>query len=100
MSIFYSSIVLIEVVIKKTSLEPVRKHLVWLFLISISTMLLNVFIIIGYKLAPNPGFIDAANTASVSAITLLAVVFFQDELTLKKAIGIIGVTIGLISLFL
>ena len=47
------------------------------------------------KLAPNVGYVNAINAASISLVTVFAVFLFKDELTLKKGIGIFGVTLGL-----
>ncbi len=50
------------------------------------------------KLAPNVGYVNAINAASISMVTVFAVVLFKDELTFKKAVGILGVTAGLVLL--
>lgn len=50
------------------------------------------------KLAPNVGYVNAINAASISMVTVFAVILFKDELTPKKAIGVLGVTAGLILL--
>lgn len=50
------------------------------------------------RLAPNVGYVNAINAASIAAVTIFAVLLFKDELTKKKAIGILGVTTGLILL--
>lgn len=50
------------------------------------------------KLAPNVGYVNAINAASISMVTVFAVILFKDELTLKKALGVLGVTAGLILL--
>lgn len=50
------------------------------------------------KLAPNVGYVNAINAASISMVTVFAVILFKDELTPKKAIGVLGVTAGLIML--
>ena len=55
---------------------------------------------VGFNLAPNVGFVNAANAASISLLTLMSTFFFKDELTIKKMIGILGVTAGLLLLFL
>lgn len=51
------------------------------------------------RLAPNVGYVNAANAGSIALVTVLAVALFKDELTVKKAIGILGVTAGLVLLF-
>ena len=50
------------------------------------------------KLAPNVGYVNAINAASIAAVTVFAVIIFQDELTPRKAVGILGVVAGLILL--
>lgn len=52
------------------------------------------------KLAPNVGYVNAINAASISMVTVFAVLLFKDSLTVKKAIGILGVTAGLILLLI
>jgi drug/metabolite transporter (DMT)-like permease len=52
------------------------------------------------KLSPNIGYVNATNAASISMVTVFAVLLFKDELTIKKAIGIVGVTVGLILLLI
>lgn len=52
------------------------------------------------RLAPNVGYVNAINAASISLVTVLAVIFFKDELTPRKAIGVFGVTAGLILLLI
>jgi uncharacterized membrane protein len=50
------------------------------------------------KVAPNVGYVNAINAGSISLVTILAVLLFNDELTKRKAIGILGVTAGLLFL--
>lgn len=52
------------------------------------------------KLAPNVGYVNAINAASIAAVTLSAVLLFKDELTTQKAIGVAGVVAGLIVLLI
>ncbi len=52
------------------------------------------------KLAPNVGYVNAINAASISMVTVFAVILFKDELTPKKAIGVLGVTAGLVLLLI
>ncbi len=71
-----------------------------LFLIGISSFLFNLFMQIGYKYAPNPGYINAVNASSIILVTTAAIILFKDETSFKKILGIIGATIGLILLFI
>lgn len=98
---FFSSLMIGgEMVIKKVSLAPIKRNLFWLMLLGASGLLFGFFIITGYRIAPNPGFMDAANASSVAAITLFSAWFFKDEITLKKGVGIVGALVCLILLLL
>lgn len=77
-----------------------KNSLFLILLIGISSALFNLFMQYGYKLAPNPGYINAVNASSISLLTLLSAYFFKDELTLRKIVGVVGVTMGLIILLI
>lgn len=99
-SLFVSFFVMVEILVTKTKI-PFSKKTVFLFIgIGAASSIFNFFMQEGYRLAPNPGFINAANAASISLLTLMAHFFYKDELNLRKVIGIIGVTAGLIMLFI
>ena len=74
----------------------------WLLLIGtgIFSTLFNLGQFEAIKVAPNVGYVNAINAASISLVTVLAVLLFKDELTKQKAVGISGVTIGLLLLLL
>ena len=80
------------------SLKPAH----WLLLLSCG--LFSVLFYLGQfeatRLAPNLGYVNAINAGSISLVTILAVLFFKDELTLQKAAGIAGVTAGLLLLLI
>lgn len=52
------------------------------------------------KVAPNVGYVNAINASSIALVAILAVILFKDELTTRKAIGVLGVTVGLIILLI
>ncbi len=52
------------------------------------------------RIAPNVGYVNAINASSISLVTIMAVILFKDELTKQKAVGILGVTLGLILLLI
>ncbi len=90
-----------EIIYKKVEWKKISKdQLITLLLIGIFGASFNYFMQVGFNLAPNVGFVNAANAASISLLTLMSAFFFKDELTLKKMIGIFGVTAGLLLLFL
>jgi drug/metabolite transporter (DMT)-like permease len=94
-------LILGEIIYKKVQWKKVSKdQLITLVLIGIFGASFNYFMQVGFNLAPNVGFVNATNAASISLLTLASAVFFKDELTIKKMIGIFGVTAGLLLLFL
>lgn len=90
-----------EILIKKVEWKKISKdQLITLLLIGVFGASFNYFMQVGFNLAPNVGYVNATNAASISLLTLMSAFFFKDELTVKKMIGIIGVTAGLLLLFL
>lgn len=90
-----------EVLYKKVAWKNLSKHqLITLLLVGLFGASFNYFMQVGFNLAPNVGLVNAANAASISLLTLLSAYYFKDELTIKKMIGIVGVTAGLVLLFL
>ncbi|HNS64963.1 MAG TPA: DMT family transporter [Candidatus Woesebacteria bacterium] len=90
-----------EIIFKKIAWKKVSKEqLITLLLIGIFGSSFNYYMQVAFNLAPNVGFVNATNAASISLLTLMSAFFFNDELTVKKTIGIFGVTAGLLLLFL
>lgn len=90
-----------EAIYKKVEWRQLSKaQLITLLLIGFFGASFNYFMQVGFNLAPNVGFVNAANAASISLLTLMSAFFFKDDLTPKKMIGIFGVTTGLLLLFL
>jgi len=85
--------------IKKSSFTKLEKtDWILLFATGVFSTLFNYGQFQAIKIAPNLGYVNAINAASISLVTILAVVFFKDELTLKKGIGVAGVSLGLLLL--
>lgn len=90
-----------EIIYKKVEWKKISKdQLITLLLIGIFGSGFNYFMQVGFNLAPNVGYVNATNAASISLLTLMSAYFFKDELTFKKLMGIFGVTAGLLLLFL
>ena len=72
----------------------------WLLLVGtgIFSTLFNLGQFEAIKLAPNVGYLNAINAGSIALVTVLAVIFYRDELSKQKAIGTLGVTLGLLLL--
>ena len=84
-----------------TKIREVSSQAKWLLLgTGVFSALFNLGQFEAIKLAPNVGYVNAINAGSIAAVTIFAVLLFKDELTPKKAIGIFGVTLGLILLLM
>ncbi|MDB5182512.1 MAG: hypothetical protein JWO47_296 [Candidatus Saccharibacteria bacterium] len=84
---------------RKSSFRNLSKQR-WVLLIGtgIFSTLFNLGQFEAIKVAPNVGYVNAINAGSIALVTVLAVILFKDELTKKKAVGILGVTLGLLLL--
>ncbi len=91
---------LIQIFLKKIKLSFDIKSIGVFIGAGIPASIFNFCLIQGYLLAPNPGYISAANVASIAVLTVLYRIFFKDALTLKKSIGIVGILTGLFILFI
>jgi len=100
----YAIVTLCIIVADKVRLGSIKKLTAqegWLLLATgVFSTLFNLGNFEAIKLAPNVGYVNAINAGSISLVTILAVLFFRDELTYRKAAGIIGVTAGLCLLLL
>ncbi|MDD3302677.1 MAG: hypothetical protein PHN31_03900 [Candidatus Gracilibacteria bacterium] len=95
-----SIIIIFEIFLKKTRYKIKNKfELLNLFIIGIGYIIFQQSMVYGYGVSPNPGYINAANTASIGIITLLAGLFFKDDLSKKNLIGVFGIIICLVLLF-
>jgi len=75
-----------------------KKFYPWYILMGVTTGLFNLFMQYAYEITPNIGYVNIFNTASIAAITLLSALIFKEELTLRKFIGVLGVTLGVVLL--
>lgn len=104
--LIYSMLVVVvfifgEIKIKKVNIFNIDKQqLLILTLIGIAATGFNYFMQVGFNIAPNVGYVNAVNAGSISLLSLMSYFIFKDELPLKKLIGIAGVTVGLLVLFL
>jgi len=99
--LFVSIIIILELFLKKVKLFELEKSKVLtIFVIGVASAIFNLCLVFGYKLSPNPGYINAANAGSISLVTIFSAIIFKDELGYKKIIGILGVLSGLLILFI
>lgn len=96
-----SVLILMEVKAKKLAVKSITKpQLTTLLAIGAFSASFNYFMQVGFDLAPNVGYVNAANAASIALLTVVTAFVFHDDLSVQKMIGVIGVTVGLFVLFL
>ncbi|MBI4973560.1 DMT family transporter [Candidatus Roizmanbacteria bacterium] len=101
LSIFVTSFIVTEIVVRKVkfpSLKPV--HILLLIAIGTLSSSFNFFMTLGIDLAPNIGYVNAINASSISAVTVFSALLFKDDFSMKKFLGVMGVTAGLLLLIL
>lgn len=95
-----SLLIIIEILITRPSLRIKTSQ--WIILLAIGA-LSALFDLSGFqaiKLAPNVGYVNAVNVASISVVTLLSAIIFKDHLSVRKFIGVLGVVAGMTVLFI
>lgn len=100
LSVMVAICILIEIRVKRHSLAPILQHKTSFLLIGIAAMGFNFFNFSAIAVAPNVGFVNATNAASIAAVTVLSIILFKDEFSWRKLIGVFGVVAGLLTLFL
>lgn len=88
-----------EMKLSRTVFPRVSTSQLWiLFAIGAGSAAFNYFQQLGYQLAPNVGYVNAINAASIAGVTVCSSLLFGDELNARKLAGVLGVVIGLIVL--
>lgn len=99
--IIVSAIILGEIKIRKIPVFTMTKpQLIILVMIGLFSTSFNYYMQVGFNVAPNIGYVNAVNAASISLLSLMSAFLFNDDLSIKKLIGIAGVTAGLFVLFI
>jgi drug/metabolite transporter (DMT)-like permease len=98
---FVSFLLLAEIRVKKAESGKIgASQLLTLLFVGIASAGFAYFMQLGYSLAPNIGYISAVNASSIGAVTMLSAWLFRDELNLRKLIGVLGVTAGMVLLLI
>lgn len=92
--------ILIEMRVQRVSLNEVRQRSGWFLLIGLASTGFNFFNFYAISIAPNVGYVNATNAASVGVVTVFAILLFKDEFLWRKLAGVLGVIAGLFFLFL
>lgn len=99
LTLFVTLFIFTEIRLRRVSIRFHKSELAIFIAIGGLATVFNLSMQTGYLLAPNPGYINAVNASSISLLTLLSVYFFKDEFSLRKFLGVIGATLGLVFLF-
>lgn len=81
----------VELVHKRVRLGHLQPHLKDLSLIGVANVSFNYFNYAALVAAPNVGYVNAANAASIGAITVASVWLLGAKLTTRKLIGVFGI---------
>lgn len=98
--LFVSVLISAQLIVKRSKIQLKKNYLPLFLLMGIASTFFNLFIILGYQYAPNPGYINAANAGSIALVTIFSALLFKDELNLKKVFGVLGVVGSLMLLFI
>jgi drug/metabolite transporter (DMT)-like permease len=90
--------VLVEIWQRRIPLTSITPGLWTLLLVGVAASGFNFFNFYAVSIAPNVGYVNATNAASIGAVTILSPIFFKDELTKQKVAGVFGVITGLLLL--
>jgi drug/metabolite transporter (DMT)-like permease len=80
---------------KKSSFKISTDSLVWFLVLSIVAFVANYFSIIALKLAPNPGYVRAIQSANIIIITVSSIFLFGSTISIKMILGIMLILGGL-----
>ncbi len=94
-----SFLIAIEMRVKKIQWRALSKT-AWGVLLGIGVLSggFNYFMQEGFVTAPNIGYINAMNASSIGLVVVGSAIFFRDEFSVRKFIGVIGVILGLMLL--
>lgn len=84
----------------KVFFRPMRQQWLLLIVIGVFGAIFGFTMQLAYKFSPNIGYVAAINVSSIMSLTFLSALFFKDDLSKNKIIGIVGVFVGLLFLVL
>jgi drug/metabolite transporter (DMT)-like permease len=97
----YVSVIIAPIFFFSAGIKKIRKYNqksnLGLFLLAgLLSFVFNIAAHVGYDIAPNPGYVTAFNYSSIIVVALIGHIFFGDELSASKSIGIVSVIAGLV----
>lgn len=98
--IFVTSFIGFEIFWRKIKIMFNRQSWYYFGLIGVSSAVFNYFNFYSVGIAPNVGYVNAINAASISLVTIFSILLFGDEFSWRKLAGVFGVTIGIFLLLI
>jgi drug/metabolite transporter (DMT)-like permease len=95
-----SACILIEMLTRRVDFTVIKRKLLPFLLIGVTAAGFNFFNFYTISIAPNIGYVNATNAASIGVVTVLSIFLFKDEFSIRKLVGVAGVIGGLFLLFL
>lgn len=92
--------IILEMMKKRVNFSGIKNVGGIFLIIGIFSTGFNLFQFLAIQTAPNVGYVNAINAASISAVTVFAILLFKDEFSKRKLLGVIGVTVGLLLLLI
>lgn len=100
MYVFVSLFIVVEILYKKVVIRMDKVSMLYFGIIGVFSALFNYFNFFAVSIAPNVGYVNAINASSISLVTVLSIVLFSDEYSLRKILGVFGVSGGLLLLLI
>lgn len=92
--------IMIENASRRSIMAYIPKYWGLFVLIGAAAASFNYFNFTAISLAPNVGYVNATNAASIGAVTAFSIILFRDELSWRKLAGVMGVIAGLVMLLI
>lgn len=100
MYIFVTLFIVAEILYKKVGIQVNKQSVFFFLLIGIFSSIFNYYNFYSVSIAPNVGYVNAINAASISIVTIFSIILFKDDFSQRKLLGVFGVTGGLLLLLL
>lgn len=98
--LFVSFFIIVETLYKKVRFSINKTSIMSFLMIGIFSSIFNYFNFYAVTIAPNVGYINAINAASISLVTIFSIILFKDEFSLRKLLGVFGVVGSLVLLLI
>jgi drug/metabolite transporter (DMT)-like permease len=89
----------VQLLLQRPQLPALKKVAPIFIGAGVFSFLFNIFLNLAIAAAPNVGYVNMANAGSIAALTVVAAWIFKDQLTRRKLLGVLGILVGLVLIF-